>query len=137
MSKERQIANVYCFTNSAMVVVFDQNGEQMPELQGKRDEVFPRLAALGFPMERELVAQAASISPRVSQLQAMLIHGQIDDDTLIRLSCESRRLLDAVRQRRVHSAKPKFKKLGSDGDALASYTARLPHDPRASGEDER
>jgi hypothetical protein len=53
MSKERQIvANVYHFTDTGMVVVLDQEGEQTLSLQGPKDEVFPLIEAAGFPAGR-------------------------------------------------------------------------------------
>jgi hypothetical protein len=81
-------------------------------------------------VERELVIQGAAVALRVEQLQAAILKGQaIDDDVLVRLSGESRRLLDAVRQRRVHAAKlPKAQPGG-----LADHLAALPLDPRSEG----
>jgi hypothetical protein len=62
-AKERRIANVYVFTaprsrgdapenDSAPVVVLDENGSPMPELQGIKTEVFPKIAERGFDLGR-------------------------------------------------------------------------------------
>jgi hypothetical protein len=57
-AKERKATDVYCFAapkdSDGMVAVLDQRGLQMPELSGKRDEVFPLIEAAGFPLERVL-----------------------------------------------------------------------------------
>jgi len=37
-----RIENVYCFPNG-MVAVTDQNGQQIPEYQGRYDEVWPKI----------------------------------------------------------------------------------------------
>lgn len=39
---ELKITNVYHFTNG-MVMVFDQHGQQMPEFQGKYEEVIEKI----------------------------------------------------------------------------------------------
>lgn len=44
---KRIITNVYVFPNG-MVMVFDQHGKQMPDYQGRSDEVIPRIRAAGF-----------------------------------------------------------------------------------------
>lgn len=45
-----KITNVYHFTNG-MVATFDQYGKQMPEFQGRFDEVEPKIRAAGFDGE--------------------------------------------------------------------------------------
>jgi hypothetical protein len=47
---ERRITNVYNWANG-MTMVFDQYGEQMPEFQGRTDEVMPKIRAAGFTQE--------------------------------------------------------------------------------------
>lgn len=42
---ERQITNVYLFQNG-MVMTFDQFGEQMPDYQGRAEEVMPKIKAV-------------------------------------------------------------------------------------------
>lgn len=39
-----RLTDVYCFSNG-QVMAFDQNGQQMPEFQGERSEVWPRIEA--------------------------------------------------------------------------------------------
>lgn len=41
---EPKIENVYCFPNG-MVAVTDQRGRQMPDYQGKYEEVWPKIQA--------------------------------------------------------------------------------------------
>jgi hypothetical protein len=43
MDDEPRITNVYRFAND-MVMVFDQHGQQMPEFQGRADEVLDKIA---------------------------------------------------------------------------------------------
>jgi hypothetical protein len=45
-----KITNVYSFPNG-MTMVFDQFGHQMPEYQGKTEEVMPKIKATGFAGE--------------------------------------------------------------------------------------
>ena len=44
---ERKITNVYNWANG-MTMVFDQYGQQMPEFQGRTEEVIPKIRAAGF-----------------------------------------------------------------------------------------
>lgn len=46
-SSEAKITNVYNWANG-MTMVFDQHGQQMPEYQGRTEEVMPRIRAAGF-----------------------------------------------------------------------------------------
>lgn len=41
-AEKSRIENVYCFPNG-MVAVTDQYGQQMPEYQGRYDEVWPKI----------------------------------------------------------------------------------------------
>lgn len=45
-----KITNVYSFTNG-MTMVFDQFGQQMPDYQGRTEEVVPKIRAAGFTGE--------------------------------------------------------------------------------------
>lgn len=45
MKNELKITNVYAFTNG-MVIVFDQYGKQMPEYQGRYEEVIDKIRAV-------------------------------------------------------------------------------------------
>ena len=44
---EPRIENVYNFANG-MTAVLDQFGEQMPEYQGRTEEVMPKIFAAGY-----------------------------------------------------------------------------------------
>jgi hypothetical protein len=44
---ELKIKNVYSFSNG-MTMVFDQYGQQMPEFQGRTEDVMPKIRAAGF-----------------------------------------------------------------------------------------
>lgn len=44
---ERKIKRAYVFQNG-MTMVFDQFGEQMPEFQGRQEEMVPKIKAAGF-----------------------------------------------------------------------------------------
>lgn len=50
-----KITTVYSFTNG-MTMVFDQFGKQMPEYQGKTEEVLPKIKASGFEGQAEEVS---------------------------------------------------------------------------------
>lgn len=43
----KRITNVYHWPNG-MTMVFDQHGKQMPEFQGKSEEILPKLVAAGW-----------------------------------------------------------------------------------------
>jgi hypothetical protein len=43
----RRIESAYRFTNGQLMV-FDENGQQMPEYQGLAEEMIPRLREAGF-----------------------------------------------------------------------------------------
>jgi hypothetical protein len=45
VSRERKITDVYIWQNG-MVMTFDQFGEQMPEYQGRREEVLDKIRAV-------------------------------------------------------------------------------------------
>jgi hypothetical protein len=47
MRDEPTITNVYSFTNG-MTAVFDQHGQQMPEFQGRTEDVMPKIRAAGY-----------------------------------------------------------------------------------------
>jgi hypothetical protein len=48
---EAKITHVYTFPNG-MVIVFDQFGKQMPEYQGRVEEVIPKIIEAGFPIDQ-------------------------------------------------------------------------------------
>jgi hypothetical protein len=43
----RVITSVYSFVNG-MTMVFDQDGKQMPDYQGRTEEVMPKIRAAGY-----------------------------------------------------------------------------------------
>lgn len=47
MTDKPTIKNVYSFPNG-MTMVFDQFGKQMPEFQGKTEDVVPKIRDAGF-----------------------------------------------------------------------------------------
>jgi hypothetical protein len=47
---ELKIKNVYSFSNG-MTMVFDQYGQQMPEFQGRTEDMMPKIRAAGFKEE--------------------------------------------------------------------------------------
>jgi len=53
---DRRITTVYSFPNG-MVMVFDQDGKQMPEFQGRREDALPKIKAAGFPLEKIIPAE--------------------------------------------------------------------------------
>lgn len=53
-----RLTDVYCF-NNGQVMAFDQHGHQMPEFQGTRSEVWPRIEA-AFARDPRIVIKGAS-----------------------------------------------------------------------------
>lgn len=53
MTDEPRIQSVYTFANG-QTMVFDQHGKQMPEYQGRAEDVAPKIRAAGYwgPIER-------------------------------------------------------------------------------------
>jgi hypothetical protein len=50
-NNEHKITTVYWFQNDNLMV-FDQNGEQMPEYQGRSGEMIPKIASSGFDISK-------------------------------------------------------------------------------------
>lgn len=53
-----RLTDVYCFDNG-QVMAFDQNGQQMPQFQGARSEVWERIEA-AFARDPRIVIKGAS-----------------------------------------------------------------------------
>jgi hypothetical protein len=80
--------------------------------------------------DKGLILAAAAISVRVDQLQRDLIEGRpVDEDAVVRLSSEHRRLLTSLRSKAA-KARP------ADEDSLAAHIATRYCTPVADGEAE-
>jgi hypothetical protein len=66
MRDEPTITNVYSFTNG-MTAVFDQHGQQMPEFQGRTEDVMLKIRAAGYTPDVPLASWHAVDTRRIDR----------------------------------------------------------------------